>query len=447
MTPFGVISLILALLVLTFAVRGLIFLLSAKRIIPKLQVNRLLSTTLSKIHIHHNLLHTNINFEQDNLPTITRPFVSILVATYNEYSVINRLMSSCAQLTYGRNNFEIILVDDSTDETFQELKKWQSTIFNLKIFHRISRDGWKGGALNMAVQKMNKKSTYALIVDADHILEKDTLQKFMECFTVSKNKLAVVQGFPIPSIGSQENWIARGVYFRLVKRNLIEFVAKDDMELPIQITGSLFMIRSNVLKKVKFSHDLTEDWELTLDLHLKHQALDYKKIIFYPLAIAHCEAPVKLYTYFKQRLRVSEGHTRGFKKQLLSLLKSGLPLGKKIELFFMGNQYAKFLLISALIIADLLRLVSDDILPIESSLFFVSSVAIQAFSFSLYVINNLVSTNLLGTHFGYKDVLYLVAINACTFPAFVIGSLRGILRQNGVFHKTDRMTIERLRRD
>ena len=202
------------------------------------------------------------------------------------------------------------------------------------------------------------------------------------------------------------------------------------------------MIRSNVLKKVKLSHDLTEDWELTLDLHLKHQALDYKKIIFYPLAIAHCEAPVKLYTYFKQRLRVSEGHTRGFRKQLSSLLKSSLPLGKKIELFFMGTRYAKFLLISALIVADLLRLASDDILPIESSLFFVSSVAIQAFSLSLYVINNLVSTNLLGTHFGYKDALYLVAINACTFPAFVIGSLRGILRQNGVFHKTDRMTIE-----
>lgn len=435
----------MALLVLAFAVRGIVFLLIAKRIIPKLHVNRLLSVTLSKIHIHHNLLHTDINPEQDDLPPIARPFVSILVATYNEHSVINKLMSSCSQLTYGRNNFEIIIVDDSTDETFRELKKWQSTILNLKIFNRISRDGWKGGALNMAIQKMNKKGTYALIVDADHVLETDTLQKFMECFTVSKNKLAAVQGFPIPSIGSQENWIARGVYFRLVKRNLIEFVAKNDMELPMQITGSLFMIRSNVLRKVKFSHDLTEDWELTLDLHLKHQTLDYKKIIFYPVAIAHCEAPVKMYAYFKQRLRVSEGHTRSFRKQLSGIFRSSLPIWEKIELFFTGSQYAKFLLIFVLIVVDLLRIVSADILPIESSLFFASSVAIQAFSLFLYVINNLVSTNLLGTHFGYKDVLYLVAINACTFPAFVIGSMRGIFRQSGIFHKTERMnTIEQV---
>ena len=435
----GIVSLVLALFVLTFSMRCLIFLLSAKKIIPKLQINRLLSASLTKIHIHHNLLHTNVNFKQDDLSHKTRPFVSILVASYNEYNVINRLISSCAHLTYGKNNFEIIVVDDSTDGTFQELEKWKSVIPNLRIFHRTNRDGWKGGALNMIIPKMNKKSKYALIVDADHVLEEDTLQKFMDCFTISNNKLAVVQGFPIPSIGSQENWISRGVYFRLVKRNLIEFVAKNDMELPMQITGSLFMIRSSVLKRIKFSHDLTEDWELTLDLHLKHEIHDYKKIIFYPLAIAHCESPVKMHAYFKQRLRVSEGHTRGFKKQLSGLLKSSLPFWKKIELFFTGSQYSKFLLISALIVADLLRLVSDDILPIETSLFFVSSAVIQAFSLSLYVINNLVSTNLLGTHFSYKDAVYLVAINVCTFPAFVIGSMRGMLRQKGIFHKTDRM--------
>ena len=436
----GIASLILALFVLAYAMRCLIFLLNAKRIIPKLEIIRLLSESLSKIHIRQNLLHTNVDFKQDDSSYNTRPFVSILIASYNEHNVINRLISSCAQLTYGRNNFEIIVVDDSTDNTFQELEKWKSTIPNLRIFHRTNRDGWKGGALNMMMHEMNKKSKYALIVDADHVLEEDTLQKFMDCFTISNNKLAVVQGFPIPSIGSQENWISRGVYFRLVKRNLIEFVAKNNMELPMQITGSLFMIRSSVLKKVRFSHDLTEDWELTLDLHLKHKVHDYKKIIFYPLVMAHCESPVQLYTYFKQRLRVSEGHTRGFKKQLSGLLKSSLPFWKKIELFFTGSQYTKFVLISALIVADLLRLVSDDILPIETSLFFVSSAAIQAFSLSLYVINNLVSTDLLGTHFSYKDVVYLIAINVCTFPAFVIGSMRGMLRQKGVFHKTDRMT-------
>lgn len=69
----------------------------------------------------------------------------------------------------------------------------------------------------------------------------------------------------------------------------------------------------------------------------------------------------------------------------------------------------------------------------------ISSVAIQVFSLTLYLINNLVSINLLGTHFNYKDAAYLIAITVCTFPAFVIGSMSGILRQKGVFHKTDRI--------
>lgn len=403
-------------------------------------VNRLLFSTLSKIHIRQSLSNSDMNLEQENSSSHTaRPFVSILVASYNERSVINRLMSSCSGLTYDKNKFEVIVVDDSIDGTLEELEKWQSVMPNLKILHRSNRDGWKGGALNFAIHKLNKKSEYTLIVDADHMLEMDTLQKFVKCFNISKNKLTVVQGFPIPSIYSQENWVTRGVYFRLVKRNLIEFVAKDDMGLPLQITGSLFMIRSYVLRKIKFSHDLTEDWELTLDLHLKYHTINYKKILFYPMAIAHCEAPVKLYTYFKQRLRVSEGHTRGFKMQFSNILKSSLPVMKKIELIFTGTQYAKFLLILALIVADSLRLISDDILPIESSLFFVSALAIQAFTLCLYVANNIVSTHLLGDHFNYKDVLYLVAITACTFPAFVIGSTRGIIRKNGVFHKTERM--------
>ncbi|MGI0010291.1 MAG: glycosyltransferase, partial [Nitrosopumilaceae archaeon] len=378
--------------------------------------------------------HTKIH----NQPLPMKPFVSILVATYNEQSVINRLMRSCHELTYGLQNFEVIVVDDSNDGTFDELKKWLKVMPNIKIVHRNKRVGWKGGAINLAVQSMDKKSAYALIVDADHVLDRDALQKFVQCF-MNSNKLVAVQGFPIPSIGSQNSWVARGIYFRLARRNLIEFVAKNNMELPLQITGSLFMIRSDVFKKIRFSHEMTEDWELTLDLHLKQHIFNYKKILFYPYAISHCEAPARLYTYFKQRLRVSEGHTRSFKKRIPNLLRSNISVIKKIELFFTGTQYAKFLLILALGIVNSLRIVSDDILPIESSIFFVTSLAIQTFSLVLYVVNNIISTHILGNHnFNYTDVLYLITLNVCTFPAFVIGSLRGALRKNGTFHKTER---------
>ena len=49
------------------------------------------------------------------------PFISIFVATYNESLVIDRLLNSFVALSYPDDRFEIIIVDDSTDDTYQKI--------------------------------------------------------------------------------------------------------------------------------------------------------------------------------------------------------------------------------------------------------------------------------------------------------------------------------------
>jgi cellulose synthase/poly-beta-1,6-N-acetylglucosamine synthase-like glycosyltransferase len=367
-----------------------------------------------------------------------KPFVSILVASYNESNVIDRLMTSFSEMTYGLENFEVIVVDDSNDGTLDKLEKWLQDMPNLKVLHRNSRKGWKGGALNLGIQEMDRRSSLALIVDADHMPEKDLLQKFTQCFASNTN-LVAVQGFPIPSIGSQKSWVSRGIFFRLARRNLIEFIAKEKMKLPLQITGSVFMIRAAVLQRTRFSHDLTEDWELTLAIHLQDHGLNSKEILFHPSLISYCEAPSRLLTYFRQRSRISEGHTRGFKKRFSGIIRGPLSIKEKVELLFTGMQYVKFLLILALFAVTCARLFTDDIIPIGSTLLFVTSLAVQTVALSIYVGNNILSTNLLSSqNFNYKDMIFLVVLNVCTFSAFVIGSLRGLLTDKGTFYKTER---------
>jgi cellulose synthase/poly-beta-1,6-N-acetylglucosamine synthase-like glycosyltransferase len=432
-------GLILAAIILAFAIRYLVFLIVARRVILKVDMPRILSKDQTKTY--RNIFSSDYKphdaqMRQGCLPK--KPFVSILLASYNESNVIDRLMKSISELSYGLENFEVIAVDDSNDGTVNKLQKWLEDMPNLKVFYRNSRKGWKGGALNFAISKMCLRSAYALVVDADHVLERDTLEKCVQCFA-SYNNLVAVQGFPIPSIGSQNSWVSRGIFFRLARRNLIEFVAKGKMELPVQLTGSLFMIRADVLRKTRFSHDLTEDWELTLALHLQDHGLNYNRILFHPFLIAYCEAPSRLYAYFRQRSRVSEGHTRGFKKRFPHILRGPLSIKEKTELLFTGMQYAKFLLISALLAVTCARLFTDEIIPIGSTFFFITSLAIQAVALSIYVVNNIVSTYILGNqNFNYKDILFLVALNLCTFSAFVVGSLRGLLRQKGTFFKTER---------
>ena len=435
----SVACLFLAVIMLAFAIRYLVFLIVARRVISTVNAPRLLSKDLSKLYLSSFSFDDKPHDSQmRRRPLAKKPFISILVASYNEINVIDRLMKSFSALTYGFENFQVIVVDDSDDRTLDKLQKWQEDIPNMKVLHRNSRKGWKGGALNLAIHEMDRRSAYALVVDADHIVEKDLLEKFVQYFAKDE-KLAAVQGSPIPSIGAQSGWVYRGICFRLARRNMIEFVAKEEMELPLQITGSLFMIRADVLRRTGFSHDLTEDWDLTLALHLQDHGLSYKRILFHPSLVAYCEAPSRLYTYFRQRSRISEGHTRGFKKRFSNILKGPLSIKEKIELFFTGMQYAKFLLILALLVVTCARLFTDDIIPIGSTLFFVTSLVIQAVALSIYVGNNIVSIYMLGSqNFNYKDMLFLAVLNVCTFSAFVVGSLRGLLRQKGTFFKTER---------
>ena len=69
-----------------------------------------------------------------------------------------------------------------------------------------------------------------------------------------------------------ESWVSKAIDFRRAQRNMVEFVAKNHLGLPVEITGSLFLIRTEVIKEIGFSEDLTEYWDLTIDLHLPERS-------------------------------------------------------------------------------------------------------------------------------------------------------------------------------
>ena len=407
------------------------------------------------------------------------PFISILIATHNESLVIDNLMRSCSVLTYHRSRFEIVVVDDSTDDTLFLLKQWEHKIPNLKVIHRTERTGWKGGALNVALTNMQETSSYALVVDADNVLVSDTLEGFVFCFLQHNKKCTyAIQGFPLSKINPgyyidhidnsndqhhktmnlKSNWVANAIDFRLAQRNVVEFLAKDRLKLPVQVTGSLFMIRSEIIKTIGFSNDLTEDWDLTLDLNLSPKMRIYnssnncdssrgrKKVSFNPLLISYCEATTKIKEYFKQRIRVSEGHTRGFRKRMWTILKSKIPISNKIELFFTGLHFAKFIAIFALIIIDILILLAQILWNgnnnnLELTKYLIEfSLIMQLSSFLIGIKTTITAMSLLRyiKNYDKKNVFYLLLLNLITMPALVTGSLLGFCRNKGTFYRTKR---------
>ena len=426
------------------------------------------------------------------------PFISIFVATYNESPVIERLLKSFAALSYPADRFEIIIVDDSTDDTYQKIQTRLSDLRNLKVIHRANRAGWKGGALNVALDAMDKRASNVLVLDADNILLVDTVERFVsrfieEQYSYKEKRVSVlaIQGFPIsknnPEADNESgikvklgNWIARAIDFRLSQRNLIEFTAKDLLNLPVQITGSLFMIRADVIKSIKFSNDLCEDWDLTVDLYCsqpssslsstpdvmtsdsntepicnyasnnifpKPVAVSLKpKIIFDRELVSYCEATTDLATYFRQRMRVSEGHTRGFRRKIRLITKNNmLSLVDKVELFLNGLQYAKFIFVLGIGIINMILILMFLSGSYNNSQQFLMN--LFGISFSLQAANLAIAIARITwaakicrpvRRYDIEDVLSLMALYVITTPAFVIGSLRGFFQDKGTFYKTRR---------
>jgi cellulose synthase/poly-beta-1,6-N-acetylglucosamine synthase-like glycosyltransferase len=438
-----------------------------------------------------------VNRVSDQCTNEEYPFISIFVATHNESLVIERLLKSFAALSYTTDRFEIIIVDDSTDDTYQKIQTMLSDLQNLKVIHRDNRAGWKGGALNIALGIMDKRASNVLVLDADNILLADTLERFVARFIQEqysyKEKGVLVlalQGFPISKSNLESddewginvklgNWIARAIDFRLAKRNMIEFAAKDRLNLPVQITGSLFMIRADIIKSIKFSNDLCEDWDLTVDLYCSQPSsllsltIDMissdnntgricnhpsnnispepvtislrPRIIFDQELVSYCEVTTDLTAYFRQRMRVSEGHTRGLRRKIRHIAESKmLSHVDKAELLLNGLQYAKFIFVLGIGIINmilLLMFISDSYNNIQRLMnMFGISFLLQAANLTIALTPIIQATKICRPvrRYDIKDVLSLLVLYVITTPAFVIGSLRGFFLDKGTFYKTPR---------
>src|SRR3970040_222829 len=99
---------------------------------------------------------------------------------YNEPAVVDRLLQSCTSLAY--DNYEVVVADDSNDETSRILDQRWPTHRRVKISRRKSRAGFKGGALQKALQVTDPRAEFIAVFDADFIPPPDILQQVLSYF-------------------------------------------------------------------------------------------------------------------------------------------------------------------------------------------------------------------------------------------------------------------------
>lgn len=290
------------------------------------------------------------------------PFVSIHLPFYNEVNVARRVIKACLSLDYG--NYEVIVVDDSRDETIGILKEagWRRPAPAVKFVHRRDRSGFKGGALGNAVRYMDPRTEFVVVFDADFIPPPDILRRFVTHFRErdpsyagsdflpdydaggGKGKtVAAVQGYQLHHLNKSENWVTRGVRAEFSGSYMVERVAAERYGGLKMISGSVFMLRADVLRRLGWGMSITEDWELTLRLYLEGY-----RVVYTPLIQAPAEIPTTIRALAKQRMRWAEGHTYSVKRYFKRVLGSArLTAREKLEFLYFSLYYLQPLFLLA----------------------------------------------------------------------------------------------------
>ncbi len=270
------------------------------------------------------------------------PFVSIHVAAYNEKRVIERLLTCLAQLDYPE--YEVVLVDDSTDESVQILERWKGQP-RFKIGHRTSRLGFKGGALREALKVMDPRTEYVVIFDADSMPFPDSIERFLPYFyqlngpdkkeVKRREDVAAVQSYQWHVLNKSESWLTEAVRAEYAGSYMVERPFQDAVGALKMIAGTAYMIRADILRDVGWGTSLTEDWELTLKLYTRGY-----KVVYTPWAETPAECVSTFARLARQRMRWAEGHTYNVRKWFLPIMLSPSisPL-EKLEFLYDATYY------------------------------------------------------------------------------------------------------------
>lgn len=294
------------------------------------------------------------------------PFVSVHVASYNERRVIERLLTALSQLEYPE--YEVILVDDSTDDSKLILERWKDTP-RFKILHRDSRQGYKGGALSEALKVMDQRAEYVVVFDADSVPFPDSIDRFLPHFYYEngngkngygnghvtpegdqhpsgrrefkrRENVAAVQSYQWHVLNKSESWLTEAVRAEYAGSYMVERPFQDAVGSLKMVAGTAYMIRADLLREIGWGTSITEDWELTLKLYSRGY-----KVVYTPWAETPAECVSTFSRLARQRMRWAEGHTHNVRKWFVPIMLSPFvtPM-EKLEFLFDTTYYLQALL-------------------------------------------------------------------------------------------------------
>ncbi|MDR3626731.1 MAG: glycosyltransferase [Ignavibacteriaceae bacterium] len=333
--------------------------------------------------------------------------VTIQLPLYNELYVVERIINAVCEIDYPKENMEIQVLDDSTDETVQitdkivEQKKKEG--FDIQHIRRGNREGYKAGALKEAMK--TAKGEFIAIFDADFIPQKQFLRKTLAFFT--DEKVGMVQT-RWEHLNVDYSILTKAQALALDGHFVIEQTVRNKAGFFMQFNGTGGVWRKSCIIDAG-------NWDgttLTEDLDLSYRAqINGWKFIYIKDFTSPAELPSEISALKSQQFRWTKGAIETAKKILPLVWKAKIPLRIKWQATFhlTSNFVFPFTLLAAILSVPLTFIKNSG----PHQLYFaVLSIFILAFvgTFLLYL-------------FAQKDVHSDWRKKIVLFPLFMAGSM------------------------
>lgn len=225
------------------------------------------------------------------------PFVSIVISVFNEETVIKRRLENLINLNYPKDKYEIIIIDDKSQDRTVELINKFLTKYKLKNpiikFIEKNRRLGKSNSLNIAINHI--KGELVLSSDVNSIFDENILLELTSKF--KDHKIGAVCGSYNIANSDEDSPNSENFYWNLEKLMLQGESAIDSVGT---IIGSASMWR-----KEFFHFDeniISEDLDLMLRIRKKGYYVKYE-----PNAKVYEPAATNSNDLVKQRCRTSLG--------------------------------------------------------------------------------------------------------------------------------------------
>lgn len=219
------------------------------------------------------------------------PFVSVVIAAYNEEKVIRKTIDSILSSDYPA--FEILIIDDgSKDDTALVV---QETYANHPLVRLMKKtNGGKSSAVNLGFKEANGEIVVAL--DADTLIAENAISLLVNHF--KDERVSAVSGNV--KVGNKGNLLTNWQHIEYVTGFNLERRAFAALNCITVVPGAIGAWRkTSVIEAGYFQEDtLAEDTDITLTL-----LRNGKRIEFEEKAYAYTEVPEDINSLAKQRYR------------------------------------------------------------------------------------------------------------------------------------------------